>query len=590
MLEILNGRDKFYQWDVGQKLVVDDTIIAVHYDNGTGDALVCGVYEYEGQYVADVPNIMLQTVWAIKCYAYCGECVRAEKVYEVEKRSRPDDYIYTETETLRYSSLLEMINATNDDLAAANYGFLEYKEETNKKINDNTVKIVGVESDLEIHVDNIYESLNEHKAKLNQQDNRMSAIEQKHKAEIEDLDNQIGKTKSQYGTLLNTVNTNANSLTNLTQNYYAYKNDSTAKLTNHENRITTLEKSGGSGTGGGGVYATPDWNENNPDSPAYIKNRTHYAEWAQGTLLAERSPDGTEDGVAYFAYPCLEEEPQIGMAYKVNWNGVEYECVSLDSEETLGEAGYVILGNIGLMTGGTDTGEPFIIMMPYEEVAAEQGMAIMCMVLDATPNITLSINYEGEVIHKIDNKYLNLYAYAKTNDVYEAMANLEGQLTNYYPKTTIDNKLDSRFFSTGGISTLTGSNEGYQAAVGQVEETITYVEIPAAAANDEYILTLGYSSSKTDLMCQYQTEGGIVAGEKRVLKFYVRRIGKHIFIKIYKPSANGFTDVIEDVLFIDKSDTQTNPRYVRVSTVSGNNFPDGATIKMYQRTAARGIN
>ena len=91
MLEILNGRDKFYQWDINQKLIVDDNIIAVQYDNGTGDALVCGVYEYEGQRVADVPNIMLQTYWAIKCYAYCGECVRAEKVYEVEKRSRPDD-------------------------------------------------------------------------------------------------------------------------------------------------------------------------------------------------------------------------------------------------------------------------------------------------------------------------------------------------------------------------------------------------------------------------------------------------------------------------------------------------------------------
>lgn len=607
MLEIYNGRDKFYQWDVGQRLIVDDTIIAVHYDNGTGDALVCGVYEYEGQYVADVPNIMLQTVWAIKCYAYCGECVRAEKVYEVEKRSRPDDYIYTETETLRYSSLLEMINATNDDLAtveqsleasiaenadniaAVNYGFLEYKEETNKKIYDNTVKLVGVESDLEIHVDNIYESLNEHKAKLNQQDNRMSAIEQKHNAEIEDVENQIGKTNTQYATLYNTVNTNANSLTNLTQNYYAFKNDSTAKLTNHENRITTLEKSGGSGTGGGGVNATPDWNENNPDSPAYIKNRTHYETTDSIELLAECKPEIQElDGmpVAVFASPI---GLQAGKTYKVYWNGVEYERTAADMSEVFPSAGMpvMLLGNYGLMLGGESTGEPFLIMDAPPDLVEETGALIY--VLDGSTELTIRIDAYGGIV-KIDNKYLDLSAYAKTEYVNEVKVGLEGLFPNYYPKTTIDNKFNNQFFTTGGNGNLTGKNEGYQAAVGQIEELITYVEIPAAAANDEYLLTLGYSSSKTDLMCQYQTEGGIVAGEMRKLKFYVRRIGKHIFIKIYKPSANGFTDVIEDVLFIDKSETQTNPRYVRISTVSGNNFPDGAKITMYQRTAAKAVN
>lgn len=339
------------------------------------------------------------------------------------------------------------------------------------------------------------------------------------------------------------------------------------------------------------INVIPDWNENNPDSPAYIKNRTHYEEMGvKGTLLAERSPDSIEEGAAYFMYPCLEAEPQAGMTYKINWNGTEYLCVALDSQEAVGEAGYVLLGNIGMISGGTPTAEPFVIMMPYEEIAAKQGVAVVCVMLDGATQLTLSISYEGDVIHKLDNKYLNLSAYAKLDYVNEVKASMEGLFANYYPKTTIDNKFNNEYFTTGGISDLTGRNEGYQAAVGQIEELITYVDIPAAAANDEYLLTLGYSSSKTDLMCQYQTEGGIVAGEMRKLKFYVRRIGKHIFVKIYKPSANGFTDVIEDVLFIDKSDTQTNPRYVRISTVSGNNFPDGATIKMYQRTAAKAVN
>lgn len=117
MLELLNGREHFYQWDTNQKVKIDDNeVLVVQYDNGTGDALVCPVYEYEGQRVADVPNIMLQMPIVIKAYAACEDCVRYARAYKVEQRSRPDDYIYTETETLKYSALLAMIEETKADL------------------------------------------------------------------------------------------------------------------------------------------------------------------------------------------------------------------------------------------------------------------------------------------------------------------------------------------------------------------------------------------------------------------------------------------------------------------------------------------
>ncbi len=460
MLEIYSGRDKFYQWDVGQKLIVDDTIIAVHYDNGTGDALVCGVYEYEGQYVADVPNIMLQTVWAIKCYAYCGECVRAEKVYEVEKRSRPDDYIYTETETLRYSTLLDMINATNDEIAAVNYGILEYKEETNKKIYDNTVKIVGVESDLEIHVDNIYESLNEHKAILNQQENRITDVENKHNADIVDVENQIGNIKTKYGTLLNTVNTNANTLTNLSQKYYAYKNDSTAQLTNHENRITTLEKSG---TGGGGVNATPDWNENNPDSPAYIANRTHYEnpnEWVE--LLAECSPDElAEDDGMMIGMKANPIGLEVGKKYRVNWNGVEYECVAVSMLDIQPDAGIpaVVLGNYGLITGGDNTGEPFVIMDVPPDWVVDMGAGTILYLLDGSTELTLKVEVLGG-IKKIDNKYLNLGEYAKAAVVNEGLNNINSRFEEYYTKSVVDNMVNPKIRHIKQINMVNVADSG----------------------------------------------------------------------------------------------------------------------------------
>lgn len=110
MLEILNGREHFYQWDANQKLVIDDDVVKeVHYDNGTGDALVCGVYDLDGVRVADVPNILLQTYWDIKVYAACEDCVRYARTIKVEKRNRPDDYVYTETNIKRYEDLEKRI-------------------------------------------------------------------------------------------------------------------------------------------------------------------------------------------------------------------------------------------------------------------------------------------------------------------------------------------------------------------------------------------------------------------------------------------------------------------------------------------------
>lgn len=165
MIEILNGRNCFYQWDINQKIKVNEAAIKeIHYDNGTGTALVCSVYDYNGQRVADVPNILLTNYWAIKVYAYCGECVRFENIYEVKKRSKPDDYVYTETEVKRYETLESRIEALENGggvvvvgavnsvngkdgnvvLTAADVGALpensleDYytKEETNTAIND----------------------------------------------------------------------------------------------------------------------------------------------------------------------------------------------------------------------------------------------------------------------------------------------------------------------------------------------------------------------------------------------------------------------------------------------------------------------
>lgn len=110
MFIILDGREHFYQWDLNQKLIVDNPEVKeVHFSNiFTEDALVVEVKDG----LVDVPNILLQDNLSIRAYAYCGECrTLFEQSFEVLYKTKPADYVYTETEVKSYALLDERITA-----------------------------------------------------------------------------------------------------------------------------------------------------------------------------------------------------------------------------------------------------------------------------------------------------------------------------------------------------------------------------------------------------------------------------------------------------------------------------------------------
>jgi hypothetical protein len=118
MIKIYDGRSEFYQWDLNRKIVVSDpTVTEVHFCNKTGQcSLVVEVHEGG---IADVPNILLQTSWPIRVYAYCGDCYTKESAtFKVNERSKPDDYVYTETEIKKYEDFENRLKAL-ENLAIA---------------------------------------------------------------------------------------------------------------------------------------------------------------------------------------------------------------------------------------------------------------------------------------------------------------------------------------------------------------------------------------------------------------------------------------------------------------------------------------
>jgi len=130
------------------------------------------------------------------------------------------------------------------------------------------------------------------------------------------------------------------------------------------------------------------------------------SKYEEGTVLAEMSPPfvGAEvAGMDMFVFP--EAFPLAeGKEYTINWNGTPFTCICAHMEMS-GATG-LGLGNIGMLTGGTNTGEPFCLGVFDQADAPFPGAA---MPLDGTTSLTISITANLEKITPVPEKYLPAY-------------------------------------------------------------------------------------------------------------------------------------------------------------------------------------
>lgn len=104
MFKLQDGRTHLWQWDLDRYVIVEDnTIPEVHFDNRTSDcALVVEVKDG----LAAIPNILLQDARPIRVYAYIDDkYTLLEEQFTVKSRTKPSDYVYTETEIKSYEYL-----------------------------------------------------------------------------------------------------------------------------------------------------------------------------------------------------------------------------------------------------------------------------------------------------------------------------------------------------------------------------------------------------------------------------------------------------------------------------------------------------
>lgn len=146
IFELVDGRQLLYQWDLNRKLYVnDESIKEVHFCNRTGEcSLVVEVIDG----VANIPNILLQSSFDIRVFGYDGEATLHEEVFKVKPRTRPADYVYTETEVLTVSQLAEelrteieeRLNEVEEGIITDGFATTDYVDEA---INNVSVDLSG---------------------------------------------------------------------------------------------------------------------------------------------------------------------------------------------------------------------------------------------------------------------------------------------------------------------------------------------------------------------------------------------------------------------------------------------------------------
>ena len=137
-----------------------------------------------------------------------------------------------------------------------------------------------------------------------------------------------------------------------------------------------------------------NWEQNDPTADDYIKNRPFYTGDPVETVLVEEiTALFTEHNGVYRTESPSIFVATVGETYKISWDSTVYKCTCVDS------SGATIIGNLSIMDAGSDTGEPFLILV-------DNGIRILIYTLDTSASHTFSISGIIPEVVKIDAKYL----------------------------------------------------------------------------------------------------------------------------------------------------------------------------------------
>lgn len=160
---------------------------------------------------------------------------------------------------------------------------------------------------------------------------------------------------------------------------------------------------------------TSDWAQNDPTAKDYVRNRTHYVSQESKALVPEQEVTtavqnnlniamlNDVDSDAFQTLYGSEDDTTIDVVF----NGVSYPCKWLEK----GGKRIPVFGNLAITNPNlTDTGEPFCITS-----APDDTFIIGCKVAGTH---TVAVNYQQNVVHTLDPKYIKDMYYTETRKKY----------------------------------------------------------------------------------------------------------------------------------------------------------------------------
>ena len=156
------------------------------------------------------------------------------------------------------------------------------------------------------------------------------------------------------------------------------------------------------------VGVQSDLSVNDKTDPRYVHGRLAWVENEERVLLEETTFTKLDNGM--FG-TLVDFKLVVGDPYIIKWQGVEYECVAF--EELFNEQEGIGVGN-KVVTGGENTGEPFVLGCP---VGTDSIIAID--VTNTLEEVTFSICHKKEVVHHLDPKYIKDMYYTEEDESVE---------------------------------------------------------------------------------------------------------------------------------------------------------------------------
>lgn len=200
-----------------------------------------------------------------------------------------------------------------------------------------------------------------------------------------------------------------------------------------------LKAYGGGGSGGGGGGVQPDWNQNDSTAADYVKNRPFYTgDPVENVLVEESTVSFAANQGVYMGQLESTFLATVGETYKVSWDGTVYECTCVDF------SGSTIIGNPSIVGAGSDTGEPFV-MIVYNGDGIQIGTA------DTSASHTISISSYIDSVVKINQKYLPMAS--KTEPGIIAFDNLDKYVLSLVEKEYF-NPIEFQISGYGDVNTI----------------------------------------------------------------------------------------------------------------------------------------